>query len=83
MLYEKEPIQRILITLYNHFKKLYITKIAIKEKKNIAESLDLKPNQLFLTTKYSNQCRYFNEAELRKILQSMIDLDYNYKRRKY
>ncbi len=26
----KEPIQKILITLYNHFKKLYIIKIAEK-----------------------------------------------------
>ena len=26
LLYEKEPIQKILITLYNHFKKLYIVK---------------------------------------------------------
>lgn len=80
MIYSKEPIQKILITLYNHFKKLYITKNAIKENKNIAEALNLKPNQMFLTTKYSNQCKYFTEEELRKILQSMIDLDYNYKR---
>lgn len=80
MLYEKEPIQKILITLYNHFKKLYLTKIAINEKRNIAEALNLKPTQMFLTTKYSNQCKYFTQDELRKILQSMIDLDYNYKR---
>lgn len=80
MIYAKEPIQKILITLYNHFKKLYITKNAIKENRNIAEALNLKPNQIFLTTKYSNQCKYFTEEELRKILQSMIDLDYNYKR---
>lgn len=80
MLYAKEPIQKILITLYNHFKKLYFTKVAIKENKNIAEALNLKPNQMFLTTKYSNQCKYFSETELREILQSMIDLDYNYKR---
>ena len=26
----KEPIQKILITLYNHFKKLYIIKLARK-----------------------------------------------------
>ena len=79
MLYQKEPIQKILITLYNHFKKLYLTKIAIKENKNIAESLGLKPNQMFLTTKYSTQSKYFKEEELRKILQDLIDLDYNSK----
>lgn len=79
MLYQKEPIQKILITLYNHLKKLYITKIAIKENKNIAESLGLKPNQMFLTTKYSTQSKFFTEIELRKILQDLIDLDYNSK----
>lgn len=83
MLYAKEPIQKILITLYNHFKKLYLTKLAIDEKRNIAETLGLKPNQMFLTTKYSNQCQYFKKEELRKILQSMIDLDSNYKKRYY
>lgn len=30
LLYNKEPIQKILITLYNHFKKLYIVKLARK-----------------------------------------------------
>ena len=79
MLYQKEPIQKILITLYNHFKKLYLTKIAIKENRNIAQSLGLKPNQMFLTTKYSMQAKYFKEEELRRILQDLIDLDYNSK----
>ena len=79
LLYQKEPIQKILITLYNHFKKLYITKLAIRENKNIAESLKLKPNQMFLVTKYKKQSEFFKEKELRKILQELIDLDYNYK----
>ena len=35
LIYEKEPIQRILITLYNHFKKLYFTKLAEHYKKDI------------------------------------------------
>lgn len=81
MIYYREPVQKILITLYNHFKKLYLTKIAIQENRNIAEALNLKPNQLFLTNKYSNQCKYFTKNELRKILQEMIDLDTNYKKR--
>lgn len=79
LLYQKEPIQKILITLYNHFKKLYITKIALKENRNIAESLKLKPNQMFLTNKYSMQSKYFKEEELRKTLQELINLDYNSK----
>ena len=79
LIYAKEPIQRILITLYNHFKKLYIIKIAQRENKNIAESLKLNPNQMFLTTKYKTQANYFKEEELRAIIGELIDLDYNYK----
>ena len=79
LLYAKEPIQKIFITLYGHFKKLYITKIAINEKLNIAESLNLKPNQTFLVNKYTMQSKYFKEAELRKLLQEFIDLDYKSK----
>ena len=79
LLYQKEPIQKILITLYNHFKKLYITKLAIRENKNIAESLKLKPNQIFLVNKYKMQANYFGEKELRTIIEELINLDYNYK----
>jgi len=55
LLYNKEPIQKILITLYHHFKKLYIVKLAEKYKKDLAQALNLKPNQMFLTTKYKQQ----------------------------
>ncbi len=79
LIYAKEPIQKIFITLYNHFKKIYITKIAIREKLNIAESLKLKPNQTFLANKYTMQSKYFKEEELRKILQEFINLDYKAK----
>ena len=60
LVYEKEPIQKILITLYNHFKKLYIVKIAEKYRKDLATSMKLKPNQMFLVTKYKAQARYFS-----------------------
>lgn len=79
LIYSKEPVQKIFITLYGHFKKLYITKIAINEKLNIAESLNLKPNQTFLVNKYTMQSKYFKEEELRKILQEFINLDYKVK----
>ena len=79
LIYAKEPIQKIFITLYNHFKKIYITKIAIREKLNIAESLKLKPNQTFLVNKYTMQSKYFTEEELRKLLQDFIELDYKVK----
>ena len=79
LIYQKEPLQKILITLYNHFKKIYLTKIATKENKNIAQSLNLKPNQTFLVKKYQMQSKYFKENELKIILQSLRDLDYKYK----
>lgn len=75
----KEPIQKILITLYNHFKKLYITKLAVKENKDLISSLNLKPNQTFLVNKYKTQANYFFDKELSKILQGLRDLDYNSK----
>ena len=79
LLYNKEPIQKILVTLYNHLKKLYIVKLAEEYNKNISESLKLKANQMFLVSKYKKQAGFFKTKELRKILQELIDLDYNYK----
>ena len=75
----KEPLQKILITLYNHFKKLYLTKLAISQNKDVTSYLDLKPNQSFLTNKYKAQAGYFKLKELRRILQEFCDLDYKYK----
>lgn len=79
LLYTKEPIQKILITLYYHFKKLYIVKLSEKYNKSLTESLNLKPNQMFLTNKYKAQATYFKEEELKKILEELMDLDFNYK----
>ena len=79
LIYNKEPIQKILITLYNHFKKLYFTKIAIEQNMNLAEALSLKPNQLFLASKYKMQASYFKTDELKQILQELILLDQNSK----
>ena len=75
----KEPIQKILITLYNHFKKLYFVKLAITYNKDIEKSLKLKPNQIFLVKKYKIQAQCFQTPELRKIIQQLEDLDYKYK----
>lgn len=79
LIYNKEPVQKILITLYNHFKKLYLLKIAIDQNLNISEALNLKPNQLFLAGKYKVQASYFNKKELQKILEQLVDLDKNSK----
>ena len=79
LIYAKEPLQKILITLYNHFKKLYFTKIALKNGKDIISSLNLKPNQTFLVNKYKMQAGYFKQEELKQILQKLRDVDYQYK----
>ncbi len=79
LIYTKEPLAKILITLYNHFKKIYITKMALNTNKDLTSSLKLKPNQMFLTTKYKMQSKYFSEIDLRCILQELCDLDYKFK----
>ena len=75
----KEPVQKILITLYNHFKKLYFVKIAVANNKDAATSLNLKANQMFMVNKYKMQAKAFKTSELRKIIQELQDLDYKYK----
>ena len=79
LIYQKEPMQKILVTLYGHFKKIYLCATAVKLNKDVVNSLNLKPNQTFLVTKYKKQASYFKTSELRKIIQGLIDLDYNYK----
>ena len=75
--YEREPVQKILIMLYNHFKKLYI--IHLCKGKDVAQNLKLKPNQIFLVNKYSMQAKCFKENELSKIIDELILLDENSK----
>ena len=77
--YNKEPVQKILITLYNHFKKLYSIKIAQKYEQDVASAMNLKPNQMFLVSKYKTQANYFKESELRQIIEELVNLDANYK----
>lgn len=79
LIYNKEPIQKILVTLYNHFKKLYFTKLALNENKDIAEALNLKANQMFLVNKYKTQASYFETIDLKSILNELILLDKNSK----
>ena len=79
LIYNKEPLQKIIITLYNHFKKIYFTKLALKERRDIVEVLNLKPNQMFLTNKYRRQAGYFDEKEIESLLKELINLDYESK----
>ena len=79
LIYNREPLQKIIITLYNHFRKLYLTKLALNEKRDLVEALGLKPNQVFLTTKYRKQAEYFQCEEIENILKQLIQLDYESK----
>lgn len=79
LIYQKEPLQKILITLYNHFKKLYLCKEAVKLNKDVIVSLNLKPNQTFLVTKYKKQSSYFKGDDLKYLLDELVNLDYNSK----
>lgn len=79
LIYNKEPVQKILITLYNHFKKIYLTKLCMERNRDVLSVLKLKPNQTFLVSKYKRQAGYFKTNELRKILGELINLDKNYK----
>ena len=72
-------MQKILVTLYNHFKKLFLIKLSYQEKIDVLNALKLKPNQTFLVTKYKKQAEYFTTKEIRKILEELIELDKNYK----
>lgn len=75
LLYQKEPIQMILITLYRHFKKLYLVRLAMSEGKDVGEVLELKANQTFLIPKYKKQAGYFTTLELENILKDLTMLD--------
>ena len=77
--YNKEPIQKILINLYNHFKKLYIVCLAVKSNRDVEKCLNLKSNQMFLVGKYKKQASYFDERTLRIIIRELYLLDVNYK----
>lgn len=59
LLYAKEPIQKILITLYHHFKKLYLTKLAIKQNRNIRRSISTKTKPSFFSRKIQNTSKLF------------------------
>lgn len=79
LIYSKEPVQKISVTLYKHFKKLYIIKLADKTGKNASEYLNLKPTQTFYLGKLKNQAKYFKEDELRQLLEEFNKLDINSK----
>jgi DNA polymerase-3 subunit delta len=79
LIYQKEPLQRILVTLYTHFKRLYLCSLAVNNNMDVVSVLGLKPNQTFLVSKYKKQASYFKLSQLRNLLREFVDLDYNSK----
>lgn len=73
LIYAKEPVQKILVMLYNHFKKLYI--VQLSNGQNVAQNLKLKPNQTFLVSKYQNQTKFFTQDEIRNLLNEFMYID--------
>lgn len=73
LIYAKEPVQKILVMLYNHFKKLYI--VQLSNGQNVAQNLKLKPNQTFLVSKYQNQAKFFTQGEIRNLLNEFMYID--------
>lgn len=69
------PAQPILISIYKHFKKLYLCQLAVESNRDVATTLDLKPNQVWLVNKYKKQVSLF-KTDLRHMLQDLTDLDY-------
>lgn len=73
LIYAKEPVQKILVMLYNHFKKLYI--VQLSNGQNVAQNLKLKTNQTFLVSKYQNQAKFFTQDEIRNLLNEFMYID--------
>lgn len=68
----KEPLQKIMIMITKHFKMLLLSKIAIKEGKNLARDLGVNA---YAAKKYSEQARNFSEEELLKTFEDLAKLD--------
>lgn len=68
----KEPIQKIMIMIFKHFKMLLLTKEALKEKKDVVRELNVKP---YPAKKYAQQCGNFTQDELIKIIKELAKLD--------
>lgn len=72
LLENKEPIQKIMIMVFKHFKMLLLAKEALKARKDVAQELDVKP---YPAKKYASQCGNFSQDELIKILKELAKLD--------
>lgn len=77
LLMQKEPIQKIYIMIYRHYKNLYLIKTAQNEGiENINEELKLHP---FVFMKAKDQVKNYTSEELTKIYKQLMQIDIEYK----
>ena len=70
---QKEPLQKIYIMIYRHYKSLYLIKYAIEHGyDNINEVLKLHP---FVFLKAKDQVKNYTLLELKNIYKMLMKLD--------
>lgn len=74
LVYQKEPLQMILIMLYRHFKNLYLVKQCVILNKDIMSNVP-SIKMPFLVKKYKEQASRFTNAELESMLNKLLELD--------
>lgn len=73
---QKEALQKIMIMLERHFRMLFLTKVVLQEKKDVAVELGLKP---YPAKKYMEQCKNFDLEDLEKKIEEFAKLDFDSK----
>lgn len=74
LIYQKEPLQLILVMLYRHFKNIFLVKICMQTNKDIMANVP-SIKMPFLVKKYKEQASKFELAELENILEQIVMLD--------
>lgn len=73
LIYQKEPLQKIYIMIYKHFKNLYLIKTAQEQKiNNVNEQLGLHP---FVFNKCVYQTNNYATRELTRIYKDFMQID--------
>ncbi len=77
LLYQKEPLQKIYIMIYRHYRNLYLYKYAKENNiQDINELLGLHP---FVANKLSYQIKNYSLEELNNIYKDFMQIDINNK----
>ena len=74
---QKEPLQKIFVTIYGHFKKLFLVKEALRLNKDVLTNVQLSKNKpsSFVANKYINQSKNFTESGLKCLMKEFLNLD--------